>query len=329
MATIPSPMTASDAQGAASAAPSLSQLADGIRAELDAIAADRRSELAHAIRAGAMLSEAKAKLPRVKWSSWLRDNFTLGRGEATKYMRLAANAKRVEHLSSIREAVRAIAKSPKRKGKRRGEPTITGTKGEAHDPAVIEWVRALTRRGLTTKQIVASSKVGEDDWPGREKGLSDGSLAECRAAIAAEDRVRAELQSRKPVRESGRRLRQLHADKRAGVRDPESDLWKMQVAIAEAVGVLERIELPDVKWSDDAQHILNELVYDLERHRAWSDRQYDAAWALMDDMSRQRKLRELRERAADPSSTQFERENASNLADKLDRKYRAQRAIEA
>jgi hypothetical protein len=102
----------------------------------------------------------------------------------------------------------------------------------------------------------------------------------------------------------------------------------MQVAIAEAVGVLECTELPDVEWSEDIDHILNELVYDLERHRAWSDRQFDAAWAHIDDVGRQRKLRELKKRADDPSSTQSERESAANLAEKLERKYREQKTME-
>jgi hypothetical protein len=55
--------------------------------------------------------------------------------------------------------------------------------GLAQDPAVINWVHELTRRGLSSKQIVAASAAGELDWPGGEKPLGDGTLAACRAAI--------------------------------------------------------------------------------------------------------------------------------------------------
>ena len=321
----------SEGKGAASAAPTLPELADGIRTELGAIEIDNRSALAHAIRAGELLIQAKAQVEHGEWLLWLEKEFPGDRSTAANYMRMAdpANVERVLHLGSVREALAAIAEAkPKRKTKKRGEPTVTGIKGLAQDPAVIDWVRTQTRRGLGSKEVVAASVAGEDDWPGKGKSLTDGTLASCRAAIVAEDRVRAEYRTpKKTASEGGKRLRQLHADKRAGRRDPEDDLWKMQVSIAETIGVLERIELPDVEWNESVGHLLNEVVYDLERHRAWSDRQFDAVWARMDDVSRQRKLGELRKRVSDPSSTQSERETAASLLEKQERKYREQKEL--
>lgn len=195
------------------------------------------------------------------------------------------------------------------------------------DEVVLTWVARRLKAKRTRDQMMAEANAGEHGWPLPGRKLPQNA-ADRAIAIVRDRQHRGDTPRRRPPSESGKRLRQLHADKRAGRRDPQSELWRMQVAIAEAIGVLERTELPDVEWSEDVDHILNEVVYDLERHRAWSDRQFDSVWAHIDDVGRQRKLRELRKRANDPSSTQSERESAANLAEKLERKYREQKALE-
>ena len=215
---------------------------------------------------------------------------------------------------------------------RRGRPRPNYERGEAKNPVVIEWVGGLREMGWLRNDIVAASKAGEMAWPGGPKGLSDGVAQAIYAVLADRDRRTDEHVLRAPKRkttESGTRLRQLHVDKREGVRDPTSDLWKTQVALAEAATELERFDLPELKWTEEIDVRLNELVHELERHRAWSDRAWDVVWAHMDDVGRQRTLRKLRDRANDPSSEPWERRSATNLADRLEEKYRKQRALGA
>lgn len=310
--------------GAASAAPGLADLADQIRTEITAAEDGHRAALQHAIRAGELLTEAKARMVHGEWLPWLEMNFSATPRLAQQYMVLAANTKRVSHLGSVREALAAI-KQPKAKAKRKRRE-LKENRAKIHDPDVIRWIAKCDRAGMGRDEIMEASEQGTREWPRPGEKLTRVNVDEVRA-IAEHERITHEENKRKPPSEGGTRSRQLHADKRAGRRDPESDLWKMQVAIAETIGVLERIELPDVEWNEDVGHLLNEVVYDLERHRAWSDRQFDAAWARMDDIGRQRRLNELRKRAADPSSTQSERETAANLLEKHERKYREQKAL--
>jgi hypothetical protein len=329
----------SESTGAASVAPTLPELADGIRAELGAIADDNRSSLTHAIRAGELLIEAKDQTEHGGWLPWLTANFDLTTRTAQSYMGLAANAKRVSHLGSVREALAALAADkPKRKAKppkQTGEATVTGRPALSHDPAVINWVRAKIRARWNRDRMVKASIEKTDGWPRPEPGdgnkLSNGTYSECRAAIVAEDRVRKEARApkKRKATEGGKRLRQLHADKRAGERDSESDVFKLEVALAEAISLLERYELPEMEWTEELDARLNEIVYQLERLQTWWDLAWDATWARMDDVGRQRTIRTLEARANDPSSNQHERETAARLAEKRRERYRTQKAVDA
>lgn len=231
---------------------------------------------------------------------------------------------------SSRNGEAASAASP---APRRGRPRPNYARGDAKNPVVIEWVGGLREMGWLRNDIVAASKAGEMAWPGSPKGLSDGVAQAIYAVLADRDRRADEHVLRAPLRrqptEGGKRVRQLHEDKRAGARDPESELWKMQVALNEAISLLERFDLPDLKWTEEIDVRLNELLHEIERHRGWSDRAWDVVWAHMDDVGRQRTLRKLRDRANDPSSESWERRSATNLADKLEEKYRKQRGLSA
>jgi hypothetical protein len=188
---------------------------------------------------------------------------------------------------------------------------------------VLNWVRKRTRAGLGTKEIVELTRTAED-WPRPGSPLSDGTLASCRCAIYhLEDQgVRWPLQpgGTKPLtKESGKRLRQLHSQKRNG--RPLNDLWYLQKAVAEHVGVLEGFDLPELDWSEEAQDLILEIHDDLMRAAVWTDSSQEAVVAQMSDLSRLRTLQKLRIRADDPSSAPSERRMAARAADKLKQKH--------
>lgn len=122
---------------------------------------------------------------------------------------------------------------------------------------------------------------------------------------------------RKPS-ESGQRLRQLHAERRAG--RGMTELWYMQKAVAELVGALEAFNLPELDWSEETEELVDEIYADLERGARWTDTALDAVVAHMGELSRQRKLSALHVRMNDPSSTPSERMTAARLTEKLRRK---------
>lgn len=87
----------------------LDQLAAEIRVEHEACEAAMTATVQHAIRAGELLTDAKAQVRHGEWLPWLEANFAGARQTATLYMRLAANGTRVFHLDSVRDAIAEIA----------------------------------------------------------------------------------------------------------------------------------------------------------------------------------------------------------------------------
>jgi hypothetical protein len=87
-------------------------LIEQIRHEHDAVQQSLRDSVAHAMRCGELLIQAKAALPHGYFSSWLRDNVTFSDRTARAYMRLAAfdeaKRQRVADLS-LRQALEEIA----------------------------------------------------------------------------------------------------------------------------------------------------------------------------------------------------------------------------
>lgn len=79
----------------------LSSLAGEIRTEVDAAERDLKSGLAHAIRAGELLTEAKDTCKHGEWLPWLADNFAFTRQTASGYMRLARHRDQMEGTPSI------------------------------------------------------------------------------------------------------------------------------------------------------------------------------------------------------------------------------------
>lgn len=278
----------------------LNELAAGIREELAAIDTDNRSALGHAIAAGEKLNEAKKHVEHGEWLPWLAANFDLTRRTATSYMRLAANGNRVSHLDSVNEALAAIKdEKPPQVRRKRSNGSASG-RGEAQDPAVLEWVRRQKRRGLIAGQIVEKAKAGDDDWPGKEDGLSKGSMTSIEAAIAAEDRVRAEYSGKKPAptkkegpgreRTAAQKRRRAEAEQNVAL----SDLLRMQERLAKIVHVLETTDFhAEFTLDDIASDALMNFADNLVATIDWCQRALPAVEARMGDLKVMELVRKL------------------------------------
>lgn len=85
-------------------------LAKQIQAEHEAAERDIRSALSHAVRAGELLIEAKAKVKHGEWGAWLAENFEFSQQWAAGYMRLAkADPAQIESAVSVRGALKELA----------------------------------------------------------------------------------------------------------------------------------------------------------------------------------------------------------------------------
>ncbi len=86
----------------------LDDLAGEIRREVELSEQHWQSAVAHAIRAGELLTEAKSRVQHGEWLPWIEANFPGSDRTARNYMRLAANRQRVADLPTVREAVAAL-----------------------------------------------------------------------------------------------------------------------------------------------------------------------------------------------------------------------------
>jgi Protein of unknown function (DUF3102) len=308
----------SNTEGAASAAPFLSALAEGIREDLAAIEGDNRSALAHAIAAGEKLNVAKAQLEHGEWLPWLHENFALSRKTAAEYMRLAipANVTHALHFNSIREALAALPKG------QTYNRTVGGSLRLWTDPEVMSWVAARRAERWDSKRIVAASKAKTDGWPS-DKSLSNGS---CTTVFAVLDAVAGQPVAptkKKGPTVGGKRRRKVWEDIR---KDGATELREMQVKIAEAVMALEHYVLPeDIGLSEEEQDDITDLFNDLTTLLQWTERAMIATTANMDDLSKRRTIRKLQDLAQDPGASAGERQNALRGIEKLQASQRAKR----
>lgn len=114
--------TSKGAKGAATAAPTLDELAARIREESQA---GEEADFARALRLGGMLREARIQVPHGKWQAWLKINFHGSITNAKRYVQITdpANGPRVGHCKSVREALAVISKpktTPKKKPRESG-----------------------------------------------------------------------------------------------------------------------------------------------------------------------------------------------------------------
>src|SRR5262245_50771742 len=153
----------SETTGAAQAAPTLTELAEGIRADLAGISDADRAGLAKAITAGEKLNQAKAQLEHGRWLPRAEKHFDVTPRMAQQYMLLSANTKRVSHLGSIREALTALPKkqanprSTRPHGRRQANPW--------QDDDVLAWVARRLKAGKTRDDIADESAAGLHGWP--------------------------------------------------------------------------------------------------------------------------------------------------------------------
>ncbi len=122
-----------------------------IRHEFEAAKADLQSGIAHAIRVGELLTEAKKQLRHGQWLPWLADNFEFSDRHARRFMTLAQNGHAVSDLGSMREAFAALeppddVETAERAVKRLGHLTSSGD----------EFLRTC-RRALTTNDADAAA----------------------------------------------------------------------------------------------------------------------------------------------------------------------------
>lgn len=74
----------------------LADLAARIRMEHEAAAASRRQGIGHALTAGELLLEAKAKVHHGEWLPWLRHYCGVSERSARRYMQLASHRAEIE-----------------------------------------------------------------------------------------------------------------------------------------------------------------------------------------------------------------------------------------
>lgn len=136
-----------------------------------------RSSITQALRAGELLTQAKTRVPRGSWLSWLNQECQVKIRTAQGYMRLyeklGANAQRVAHLP-LREALRLLARvsagpREKSKGKRRPVTSETAKPGNGvaiqvrhEDIGLAQDVWAAGYRALAMK--VHPDTGGNDTW---------------------------------------------------------------------------------------------------------------------------------------------------------------------
>lgn len=82
---------------------SLPDLAARIRSEHEAVSSALKDSVRHAIAAGELLVEAKARLKHGQWLPWLRDHCAMSERTAQLYMRCAKNRETIE--AQIRSGV--------------------------------------------------------------------------------------------------------------------------------------------------------------------------------------------------------------------------------
>lgn len=304
----------------------VTRLAAGIRDDLAAIDANNADSLARAIDAGTKLTEAKGLLKHGEWLPWLEENFDLSQPTASTYMRLAANQKRAFSFNSIREAdaaIKAEQQQPKRKTRKPSESALKGRTAVSHDPAVVQWAREKMDGGWTRDQCVKASKANTDGWPREGDHLTNGGMTEVRAAIAALEHANGNVAPKKEKKQpkwSGKRTRELQAERRAGT---ASDLNKVQLEIAKTVSILESFELPDLDWEDGMNTEIASFVFeDLTVLQEWADHAMNIAVAHMGDIEKQKMIRKLRALAEDPAAAPGEVTNALAHIERLIEKKR-------
>lgn len=225
-----------ESTGAASAAPTLTELADQIHVEMAAIERSDSSALAHAIRAGELLTQAKGRLTHGKWIPWMKENFPSDVRTGQRYMLLAANATHVSHLGSVREALSVV--SPPKSGPR---PKLKLKLAPAD---------AIDRLRKRVKQI----RGERNRWGHLPRWTWDD--------VALVESV---LTAKRQGGGSGKRLRGLYEQRRA----EDNLLIQARIDIEKLVGHLEIIDFPMYGIRNADQDTIADVYRDLTRLSVW------------------------------------------------------------
>lgn len=187
------------------------------------------------------------------------------------------------------------------------------------DEAVLTWVTKRKKAKRHRDQIVAESKAGEHGWPVEGKHLPQNAADRALAIIKDRERAGRKGKSKtddNPKGEAGKRLRELHAEKRGGRNDK---LLTMQLRLEEATGSLEGIDALYFGMSDADQELIVKIHDSVTRLTMWADITMKTTIAHMDDAHVVTRIEALRAKAA---STQYaaEAETFNAKADELERK---------
>ena len=225
------------------------------------------------------------------------------------------------------------ASAAPRLSKRRG-PTVGNTGSLALEPRVLNWVRARTREGWGSKQIVTLSAASEMTWPLPGEKLSDGVLAACRAAIYAleaqgarwplEDNGGALRSKRGPTR-TGKRLHEVKSKRAAARRtgDPAGVFWETCYEITKLTSLLESLNIEDVGLDEYSLDTVNDLHDDMLFLQDWMDRTVGAVQARLGEYGIREKIASLRAKTVANGCTPEEAGAAQRVADRLERRLQA------
>jgi hypothetical protein len=283
-------------------------LADQIRAEIEAVEEGHSTALAHAIRAGELLTQAKTQVEHGEWLPWLEKEKVPGR-TATHYMTLWANRQRVADLGSVREALAAIRPEGKSKRNSNGAPA-----GLWENEDVVSWVRKRKKAGKTRDDLVAESKAGVGGWPMNGKHLPQNAADTCIALI--KDRDKRPKPKKEPT--TGQRLHDVYAKRRKAGDELDSGLWQARIDILKMVGYLESVDFEKHGVRKADQDTVTDLYEELTVLASWLDQSLDVVALHMDQLHKRETIRKLRE--GTKGRTEAEIATALRLAEKLEQR---------
>ena len=223
---------------------------------------------------------------------------------------------------------------PRRRKARGSARTVSATRRSVvHDVRVLNWVRAVTRAGLTSKQVVDASRAGTHDWPLGRGVLSDGSLASCRTAIYHLETQGAQF----PLEPAGGlsdgrgrstpRTRRLHvlAAKRAAARraaDPSQAFWDRAYGVTKLAGALEGLGVETVQLDQYSVDTVSDLDNDLTDLAEWVGRVHGAVVARLGEHRVRVKIAGLRAKTVERGASPHEADSARRRAEVLESRLR-------
>jgi len=172
----------------------------------------------------------------------------------------------------------------------------------------------------TSRRSIARAKRIKHKRPDLAAEIKTGKMSVSAAdgiisADKKQDKVAAEKTKKRQPRWSGKRLRELHADKRNG---DTSDFNKLQREIAMAVQALETFDIPDLDWDEGMNGERFGFVYeDLTELDKWVITAQAITASHMDEMSRQRTIKNIEARRDHPNTDENERRACERALERL------------